>query len=210
MGIRSWAISETMSILGSNVLVLNKSYLPVNVTTVKRAFVLLYEGIARALDEQYQTFDFNSWSELAVALDRQHIGLVNRAIRVPRVILLVSYDRVPKRHVRFNRYNIYARDKNTCQYCGKKGTKRDLNIDHVIPRSRGGKSVWANVVCSCLRCNRVKGGRTPKEARMKLRALPKRPSWTPFLPIGEAIRYKEWKPFLNFVDASYWEAELVD
>src|ERR1041385_5916339 len=96
----------TCSILNTKVLILNRSYLPIHVTSVRRAFTLLYQGIARAVNEQYQTFDFESCSHLSVSVNDESIGLVNRVIRVPRVILLVGYDRVPKRHARFSRYNI--------------------------------------------------------------------------------------------------------
>jgi 5-methylcytosine-specific restriction endonuclease McrA len=198
------------SILDTKVLILNRSYLPIHVTSVRRAFSLLYQGIARAVNEQYQTFDFSSWSDLSVSVHDESIGLVNRAIRVPRVILLVSYDRIPKRHVRFSRYNIYARDKSTCQYCGRRLPRYELNLDHVIPRSLGGTSTWENVVCSCHECNRRKGGRTPEDARMTLLHTPVRPKWTPFMQeTFNLARYKEWLPFLNTVDASYWNTELL-
>jgi hypothetical protein len=85
------------------VLVLNRSYMPVHVTSVRRAFTLLYQDVARAVDEQYRTFDYASWSELAVSLEHDSVGLVSQAVRVPRVILLVAFDRIPKRHVRFSR-----------------------------------------------------------------------------------------------------------
>ena len=124
-----------MSVLYSKVLVLNRSYLPVHVTVVRRALSLLYQGVARAVDEQYRTFDFDSWADLAA--DEDAIGLVNRAIRVPRVILLQGYDRVPRRYVRFSRFNIYSRDQNRCQYCGRQFPRAELNLDHVVPRSRG-------------------------------------------------------------------------
>src|SRR4029079_3925156 len=137
--------------------------------------------IARAVDEQYRTFDFASWSELAVSVEHDSIGLVSGVVCVPRVILLVAYDRVPKRHVRFSRYNIYARDDNTCQYCGQRFPRADLNLDHVVPRSQGGLASWENVVCSCHRCNRRKGGRTPEQAGMKLLKHPGRAPWTPFI-----------------------------
>ncbi len=196
--------------LNTKVLVLNRSYLPVHVTSVRRAFVLLYQDIARAVDEQYRTFDFESWSQLAVSVEHDSVGLVSRVVRVPRVILLVAYDRVPKRHVRFSRHNIYARDDNTCQYCGVRFPRAELNLDHVIPRSRGGLAVWENVVCSCHRCNRRKGGRTPEEASMRLMKKPTRPRWTPFVAESFSLRlYREWGPFLNPVDVSYWNAELI-
>ncbi|HWP56763.1 MAG TPA: HNH endonuclease [Candidatus Acidoferrales bacterium] len=198
------------SILDTKVLILNRSYLPIHVTSVRRAFSLLYQGIARAVNEQYQTFDFKSWSDLSVSVHDESIGLVNRAIRVPRVILLVSYDRIPKRHVRFSRYNIYARDKSTCQYCGRRLPRHELNLDHVIPRSLGGTSTWENVVCSCHECNRRKGGRTPESAGMTLLRKPVRPKWTPFMQEAfNLAHYKEWLPFLNTVDVSYWNTELL-
>lgn len=198
------------SILDTKVLILNRSYLPIHVTSVRRAFSLLYQGIARAVNEQYQTFDFSSWSDLSVSVHDESVGLVNRAIRVPRVILLVSYDRIPKRHVRFSRYNIYARDKSTCQYCGRRLPRHELNLDHVVPRSLGGTSTWENVVCSCHECNRRKGGRTPEDAEMTLLRKPLRPKWTPFMQeTFNLARYKEWLPFLNSVDISYWNTELL-
>jgi CRISPR/Cas system Type II protein with McrA/HNH and RuvC-like nuclease domain len=89
--------------------------------------------------------------------------------------------------------------------------RSELNLDHVIPRSRGGQSAWDNVVCSCHRCNRIKGGRTPAEAGMRLLRQPFRPQWTPFLvETFSRRRYAEWRPFLNGVDAAYWNAELVE
>jgi 5-methylcytosine-specific restriction endonuclease McrA len=196
----------------SNVLVLNKSFLPVQITDVRRAFCLLYAGIAKAVNAEYETFDYESWRQITVERDDDTIGLVDRAIKIPRVILLIAYDRVPKRRVRFSRYNIFARDKNACQYCGQKFHRSELNIDHVIPRSQGGTSSWENVVCSCHPCNRRKGGKTPEQARMKLISLPRRPAWTPPLNISlrEVIR-KEWVPFLDFmVDVSYWNTELLE
>jgi len=197
------------SVLNTKVLVLNRHYLPVHVTVVRRALSLLYQDVARAVDEQYRTFDFASWADLAAEEDS--IGLVDRAIRVPRVILLVTYDRVPRRYVRFSRFNIYSRDRNRCQYCGRQFPRAELNLDHVIPRSKGGTSVWENVVCSCHRCNRLKGGRTPAEAGMRLISQPRRPQWTPFMMETFSLRrYKEWKPFLSAVDAAYWNTELVE
>jgi 5-methylcytosine-specific restriction endonuclease McrA len=197
--------------LNSSVLVLNRSFLPIHVTSVRRAFTLLYQGIARAVNEEYRTFDFETWQQLAVARDMESIGSVRGRIRVPRVIVLTTFDRIPKRHVRFSRLNIYARDAFTCQYCGRRPPRSELNLDHVVPRSLGGRSTWQNVVCSCLDCNRRKGGRTPKQARLRLQRKPTRPHWTPFVSLMLAnVRYKEWRPFLNVVDASYWHTELAE
>lgn len=197
--------------LSTNVLVLNRSYFPVHVTTLKRAFCMLYQGVARAIDNEYKTFDFKSWSELSAAAHDETIGLVGRVVRVPRVVVLVAYDRMPKRGVRFSRMNILLRDRHTCQYCGKKFLRSNLNLDHVVPRSQGGVTSWENVVASCHDCNRKKGGLTPKEAGMKLIHQPFKPSSVPFLGLTrQSIRYEEWKPFVNFVDFSYWNAELEE
>ncbi len=200
-----------MSVLNSKVLVLNRSYFPVHVTSVRRAFALLYQGIAKAVDQQYRTFDYESWSALSASVHDETVGLIGRVIRVPRVILLVSYDRVPRRRVRFSRFNVFARDKNTCQYCGKRFSRSELNLDHVIPRSQRGLSTWKNIVCSCFRCNRVKGGRRPEEAGMKLIKKPLQPEWTPFMLETFTFKhYQEWVPFLNEVDAAYWNTELLE
>lgn len=198
-----------MSLLNSKVLVLNRSYFPVHVTSVRRAFSLLYQGIAKAVDAQYRTFDYESWSALSTSVHDETVGLIGRAIRVPRVILLVSYDRVPRRRVRFSRFNVFARDKNTCQYCGRRFARNELNLDHVVPRSRNGESTWENIVCSCFVCNRIKGGRRPEEAGMRLIKKPVQPEWTPFmLETFSLRRYQDWVPFLNEVDAAYWNTEL--
>jgi 5-methylcytosine-specific restriction endonuclease McrA len=127
------------------------------------------------------------------------------------VILLQAFDRVPRRHVRFSRINIYARDRNTCQYCGERNPRGELNLDHVVPRTLGGRSTWENVVCSCIGCNRKKGGRTPVQAGMRLIRKPQRPRWSPVLSVVNGREgYPEWRPFLSIVDASYWNAELVE
>ena len=186
--------------LNSSVLVLNRCYLPIHVTSVRRAFSLIYQDVARAVNEQYQTFDFETWQRQAVRGGADAIGTPSGAIRVPRVILLLGFDRVPKRHVRYSRVNVFARDRFTCQYCGAKPHRSHLNLDHVIPRSLGGKTTWENVVCSCVDCNRRKGGRTPRQARLRLHRSPARPRWTPLMNlVSYGTGYDEWGPFLNVV-----------
>jgi len=182
--------------LSSNVLVLNRSYLPVHVTSVRRAFSLIYQGSALAVDTEYETFDFDSWLRLPV--QGSGIGTPRGRLRVPRVIVLRSYDRVPRRHVRYSRLSIFTRDRYTCQYCGAKPPRSQLNLDHVIPRALGGRTSWENVVCSCVDCNRRKGGRTPSQARLRLRQRPIKPRWTPLLSnVVSRVRYDEWHPFLR-------------
>lgn len=199
------------SVIEGNVLVLNRSFMPIHVTSIKRAITLVYMGVAKAVNAEYQLFDFESWASVArQTQDQGVIDTLRGAILIPRVICLQMYDRLPKRHVRFSRMNIFARDQNICQYCGFKFDKNDLNIDHVIPRSQGGTSHWENVVCSCVVCNRKKGGRTPEQANMRLRQVPRKPGWSPLLGNNFAtrVRHKEWLPFLNIADAAYWITEL--
>lgn len=201
------------------VLVLNRHYQPIHVTNVKRAFSLLYLGVARVVDPEFKTFDFESWAQLSLEMDDIGNGLsdgdvirtVNRAILIPRVIVLQLYDRIPKTKVRFSRHNIYMRDGNTCQYCGRELPRADLNLDHVVPRAQGGRTTWENVVCCCVDCNLDKGARTPDQAGMKLLKIPVRPRWTPtFRTNGGRVRYREWLPFLGLADASYWNVELEE
>ncbi|SET01906.1 HNH endonuclease [Stigmatella erecta] len=193
----------------SAVLVLNRNYQPVHVTSVKRAFSLLYQGVAKAIDDQYKLYEFEDWAALSTTGDC--IVTVNRAIRVPRVLVLSAYEYLPKGRVRFSRLNIYARDHDTCQYCGRTLPRSELNLDHVNPRCEGGKTTWENVVCSCVPCNLKKGGRTPERAGMRLLRRPFRPRWTPlFRGAIRRVTYREWLPFLRVEDASYWNVELLD
>ena len=196
--------------LNSAVLVLNRNYQPVHVTSVKRALSLLYLGVAKAIDAQYRLYEFEDWAALSASA-HDSIATVNRRIRVPRVVVLSAYEYIPRGRVRFSRLNIYARDQDTCQYCHRQLPRNELNLDHVIPRSQGGKTCWENVVCSCVPCNLKKGGRTPEQAGMKLLRQPVRPRWTPlFRGASRRITYREWIPFLNLTDASYWHVELRD
>lgn len=193
----------------SAVLVLNRYYQPVHVTSVKRAFSLLYLGVAKAIDSQYRLYEFADWAELSATQDC--ITTIARTIRVPRVLVLSAYDHLPRGRVRFSRLNIYARDNDTCQYCGKNLPRSELNLDHVMPRTQGGKTTWENVVCSCVPCNLRKGGRTPEQAHMNLLKKPVRPRWTPlFRGATRKVTYREWLPFLHLADASYWNVELLD
>lgn len=197
--------------LNATVLVLNRSFLPVHITTVRRAFCLLYRGTAQAVNERYETFDFDSWTELPPDELEEVIGVVKGFVPVPRVILLTAFDRMPRRQVRFNRSNVFARDRNTCQYCGRRWARSQLNLDHVVPRSHGGRSTWENVVCSCIECNRKKGGRTPDQAGMGLIRRPARPRWISLAGVlGGRDGHPQWRPYLSIVDASYANARLAD
>ncbi len=204
--------------LDAKVLVLNKLYLAVRVISAKRAFGLLCRDIAEIIDVedgQYVNYDFESWAEIA-ALRREFgeqrsetddwIRTVQLEIPVPRVIRLLGYDRLPRQQVRLNRRNLFARDRNQCQYCGHYFPTSELSIDHIVPRTQGGKDSWTNLVCSCVRCNARKGGRTPDQAHMKLIRNPSQPKRNPLISIRlNQHKYHSWKAFL---DEAYWSVEL--
>lgn len=208
--------NQFQSGLDCNVLVLNKNYMAVRIVRAKRAFSLLCRQLAEVISIEdngaYANYDFESWCDVSrfkrnfepEGLD--WVKTVNFDLAVPRIIRLLFYDKIPIRKLQFNRKNLFARDKNICQYCGHKFATSELSLDHVIPKSRGGKANWQNIVCSCVRCNSKKGGRTPKEAGMHLVRKPVRPKKNPHihLHLGNK-RYSSWKQFL---DHAYWTVEL--
>lgn len=190
-------VQYTMSFVANQrVLVLNRNFQPVHITTVRRAFALLYMGAARAMGPDYSLFDFERWAQLDATSAERVIRTVRQSIVVPQVILLTEYERLPQLHIRLSRAHVYARDGYQCQYCGQTPERAQLNLDHVIPRSRGGRTTWDNVVCSCLLCNTRKGARTPGEAGMSLRKTPTRPHWHPPLRLAETLPLA-WQPFLQ-------------
>jgi 5-methylcytosine-specific restriction endonuclease McrA len=194
--------------LESNVLVLNRLFQAIQVTTVKKAFCLLYKGHVRAVNPDYSTCAWEDWVDVPPQPEEESIVTPTVRIRVPRVVLLVDFEGVPRHEVRFTRKNIFYRDKNRCQYCGHRFATRDLNLDHVVPLSRGGKSTWENVVCCCIPCNSRKGGRTPEEAHMRLIHVPARPRWHPLVRLSlTSGQYEAWR---NFLDAVYWNTELKE
>ena len=208
--------SKPHSPLESSVLVLNKLFMAVHIISVRRAFCLLCKDLAEVIsleDGQFNTYDFSTWQELSEYRakhfreeDDDWVRTANSEIQVPRVIRLLSYDKMPKHTVKFNLRNIFARYNNQCQYCGKKFQTSELSLDHVVPRSQGGQSSWENIVCACVNCNVRKGGRTPKQAHMGLIRKPEKPKRSPLLNLKLTHRkYQSWKTFL---ENAYWNVEL--
>jgi len=198
-----------MSVLQQRVLVLNRSWRPIQVTTVRSAVTRVYQGTARFVDpETYATHAFASWKE-AARFAHEAVRFLRGpgwTMAVPEVIVLRHYDGFHRERVRFTRRNVYARDGNTCQYCGRERATKDLSLDHVIPRSRGGRSTWENLVVACHGCNRRKDNRTPAEASMRLIRRPVRPRWTPApLRGGSGEVPASWEAFLSEL---YWNQEL--
>jgi len=189
---------STKTGLQAPVLVLNRSFQPVRITTARHAFTLLYLGRARALDAHFEPLDFEQWAATPPAEHEDSIGTSRGPIRVPRVLVPSGHNRVPSAPLRLSRRNVFLRDGFTCQYCGGRPPVRDLNLDHVQPRSRGGRSTWDNLVTSCRTCNVKKGYATPEECGMALRVRPHRPNWSMALRMAApSTRFAEWEPFLE-------------
>lgn len=192
------------AILDTGVLVLNRFFQAVQVTSVRRAFSLLFKGYVKAVDEDYLTYSFSDWKDLPP--EGEVVRTPRYSLRVPRVVQLVFYEKAPHFRVRFSRKNIFIRDQNHCQYCGQRFDSKDLSIDHVVPISRGGKHSWQNVVCACINCNKIKGNKTPAEAGMQLIRKPRRPGWIHFSRFTrKSEEYTLWR---NFVDFAYWNVSL--
>lgn len=216
LGLNDTCASAVQSALDASVLVLNRLFLAVHIIPVKRAFSLLLREQAEVVnleEGQFATYDFKTWREVSEfraknfrKTDDDWVRTVTTEIQVPRVIRLLDYDRIPRQSIKFNRRNIFARDSNLCQYCGKKFSTADLSLDHVVPRSQGGISSWENIVCACIPCNVRKGGRTPRQANMALIRKPERPKRSPLLNLKLSNRkYQSWHMFLS---NAYWDVEL--
>jgi len=201
------------SVLEQPVLVLNRLWQAVNTCSVRRAFTLLYQGQAQVVyaedGKNFATHDYRSWWDISQTHpEKEMVRTISFSIRIPRVIVLLIFERLPKKEVKFTRHNVFERDKNTCQYCGKVFDRVDLNLDHVLPRDRGGQTTWENIVCSCIPCNTKKGNRLPHEAGMLLVRKPKRPKWRPFVNVSISNHpHDSWK---HFLDLAYWNVELGD
>jgi len=218
-----WGVAEAVapppppSPLAASVLVLNRLYLAVHIVGARRAFALLCRELAEVIHFQegaFANYTFGTWREacqLSAPFKQPHedwVRAVNFEIRVPRVIRLLTYDRLPRQHLHLNRRNILARDGHQCQYCGRHFPIYQLSLDHVLPRSRGGTTTWENVVCACLSCNVRKGGRTPHEAKMQLIRHPTRPRRNPLILTRlNNPKYECWRTWL---DGVYWEIGARD
>lgn len=171
---------QRRSALRRPTLVLNRSWQPVNVTSVARALTLVWNQGAKVVDpNNYQLFDWAEWARFPCTGDAPYVTTPSHRIRVPEVITLTEYNRFPDQTVTFSRHNVFKRDAMSCQYCGERPSPDELTIDHVVPRAQGGVSSWTNCVLACLRCNSHKADRTPKQAGMNLRKVPVRPRWKP-------------------------------
>ena len=173
-----------VEILNAHVLVLNKLWQPIHTCSLRRAVKLLWLGHAQVVeaegDMKYQTHDLGSWLESSSQkVTEGVIHSVRFAMKVPKVIVLAMYDKLPLKEVKFSRLNVFLRDHYTCQYCCEVFVDQELNLDHVIPKTKGGRSRWDNIVTSCIRCNNRKANMLPHEANMFPATRPKAPRWRP-------------------------------
>lgn len=165
--------------MGQRVLVLNASYEPLQLVSVRRAVILLLQEKAEVVEAA-----------------RQQLRARALSLDVPLVIRLVRYIRIPRRlKLPCSRRGVFARDRETCQYCGAQPGRAHLTMDHVVPRSQGGGTTWDNVVTACRDCNHRKGGRTPDQANMKLAVVPRQPQYVAFALLGELERHDVWRKY---------------
>lgn len=176
------------TVLEEAVLVLDKNYTPIEIITVREAFERLCRDSAVVLDE-YQMYDISDWieySKMKTSIQGDEVTPTGSVVHTPRlqlmapdVILLPGYSghKKARSQIRYSRTNIFQRDEYTCQYCKKDGSRKELTVDHIVPKSRGGKTTWSNIATACKPCNTRKGNRTPEEAGMKLLQQPTTPTW---------------------------------
>lgn len=195
----------TASVIQRPTLVLNRNWQPVGVATVAKALVKVFNEQARIVDPgDYQLYSWSDWSELRPAAGEAFIKTTRSDLRVPEVISLTKYDKLPTNAVAFSRRNVFKRDRFTCQYCGTQPGTEELTIDHVLPRAQGGISSWTNCVLACVACNHHKADRTPEQAGMPLKIVPARPVWRPVYAT-RGMKVESWS---KFVSDAYWNVEL--
>jgi 5-methylcytosine-specific restriction endonuclease McrA len=192
-------------------LVLNKNWRAIATIPLEDAICKVFSSYddgtpkARIIEpESYQTFTWEDWSKLKPAADEESIASASFVFRIPEIILLSRYEKMPKPKVHFSRRTLYKRDRNQCQYCGCRPGSEELTIEHVIPRCQGGTTTWENCVLACVPCNRKKAHMTPEQANMKLMKEPKKPEMY-------MLRFDDYKPvksWQSFLGTAYWNVDL--
>lgn len=210
------------SVLNSPTLVLNKHWKAIRIEPVKDALTKAFTGSAKLMDEDTcNIYDWDTWyNQFSFDFDDdvndfgyEFIRASSSLIRIPRIIVLSTYNKIPHTRIKLTRRNLLIRDKFTCMYTGKRLTSRTATMDHVVPKSRGGKTVWSNIVICSLEANVKKGNRTLAESGFHLRTEPKEPKWHPLYSYVIKERPKCWDKFINtdqWNEIGYWDVELVD
>ena len=188
----------------NHTLILNKNWIPVNVTSVKRALMLMYRESASALcTSTYETYSIDCWIDRSI--DRaeklpiyKFFKTTRSPIERPEIVILATYNGVPFTEINFTRHNLYKRDNYSCQYCGTLSTVKELTIDHIKPRSLGGRNSWQNCVTSCLACNTKKANTLLHNSGMKLIKEPRVPKWQPIVGLIPRSYPDSWDKFVKY------------
>ena len=192
-------------------LVLNRAWMPIHTLPARLAIGMVARNAARIIDpETYSVHDLQSWHTISQGkklVEGLSIRSETLSLAPLEVIVLTCYSGVGDQTVTFSRLNLYRRDRNTCQYCGDRPGTRELTIDHILPRSRGGKLSWENCVLACVSCNKRKANRTPEEAQMDLLSEPSQPDWRMIRRIPPRPIWSSWE---KFISDAYWRQELID
>jgi len=180
-----------------DVLVLNKYWQPIYVVTLEEAVCILFQGRGKIVLDDFGLLDFEDWMEHSETIlgmkSYDVITTARKRLVLPSIIYMHKNGYQPRWKVSLTRQNVYARDGGRCQYCGKNLKRTESTYDHVLPRSRGGKTTWENIVLCCKKCNAKKGDKTPEEAGMRLLKEPRMPKRFEML----ARKRPEWKRFLD-------------
>lgn len=200
---------QKKSSLDNLVLVLNRLWQPVNIISARRAYCHIFKESANVVladQENFQILNAQQWMDHCMenppAEGQPCIHTVHYPMKVPAVILLQEYAHIPAREPKLSRENIFKRDGFRCQYTGKVLPPEQLNVDHVIPRSHGGRYTWENLVTSSVKCNQLKADRLPHEAGLKLIRKPTRPRWRVFtVEVPEEFHPLAWKYFIPNIAA---------
>jgi len=190
--------------------VLNRSWKPVTILTLEKALTKLFssynDGEPKAIivdcANGFQTISWSDWSKMIPSDGESVMRSVSATFRIPSVIQLTKYDKMPSYKVHYCRKTIYKRDGYKCQYCGIRPGTEELSIDHIVPKSLGGLTTWENCVLACVKCNTHKANRTPDGAKMRLLKQPIKPK---FNVLRCDYKVDDWESFLG---ASYWLIEL--
>lgn len=185
----------------TDVLVLNKAWAPLHIIFWKKAMSLIYQDAARSLDIDFLSYEFKSWLEFSNQPQNHFyptVSTIKHKICIPEIIVLTKYDRLPIRDVKYSRETLFSCYGFICAYCGKEFDKHELTVDHVTPRSKGGKTTFDNTVPACRSCNFLKADQTLSECGMKLRYKPRKPKWIgPLHHVRHGNFRPSWKKFMD-------------
>lgn len=209
-----------MTVLTKPTLVLNKNWVPVRVSSFKNSLTKVLCDRAKFLDhDSFSLYNWEEWveefsvKEVSKEDANKYIKSKNFSVKLPEIIICSFYKDTPKADLKLTRRNLLIRDNFKCQYTGEKVTMANATIDHIVPRSRGGKNTWENLVISSFDANTKKGDRTPAEAGLTLLKKPHKPAWNPIYTVLHHSRPKSWEKFINtdkWNEIGYWDTELKE